>query len=100
STSQIFTHSLHDALPISKSCTWHYLRFWERSVQYLHPILLQASLHETIWGGRRLERNGWKQLPPGNKAIGESWETELNTVAQNRSEEHTSELQSLAYFVC
>jgi mannose-6-phosphate isomerase len=52
-------------------------------VQYLHPILLQASLHETIWGGRRLERNGWKQLPPGNKAIGESWETELNTVAQN-----------------
>ncbi len=51
-------------------------------MQQLHPIRLEASLHETIWGGRRLERNGWKRLP-ANKAIGESWETELNTVAQN-----------------
>jgi len=52
-------------------------------VQSLHPIRLKSSLHETIWGGRRLERDGWKQLPPGNVAIGESWETELTTVAQN-----------------
>ncbi len=49
----------------------------------LHPIRLKPSLHETIWGGRRLERNGWKLLPPGDVAIGESWETELSTVAQN-----------------
>ncbi|HZU69347.1 MAG TPA: type I phosphomannose isomerase catalytic subunit [Ktedonobacteraceae bacterium] len=49
---------------------------------YLHPIRLEASLHETIWGGRRLEQNGWKCLP-AHKAIGESWETELNTIAQN-----------------
>src|SRR5437588_6582030 len=49
----------------------------------MHPIRLKASLHETIWGGRRLERDGWKQLPPGNIAIGESWETEVTTVAQN-----------------
>ncbi|HEX6479662.1 MAG TPA: type I phosphomannose isomerase catalytic subunit [Ktedonobacteraceae bacterium] len=53
-------------------------------MQYLHPIRLQASLHETIWGGRRLGLNGFKQLPPGNTAIGESWETDLNTVAQNK----------------
>jgi mannose-6-phosphate isomerase len=52
-------------------------------VQSLHPIRLKASLHETIWGGRRLERDGWKQLPPGNITIGESWETEITTVAQN-----------------
>jgi mannose-6-phosphate isomerase len=52
-------------------------------VQSLHPIRLKSSLHETIWGGRRLERDGWKQLPPGNITIGESWETELTTVAQN-----------------
>jgi mannose-6-phosphate isomerase len=52
-------------------------------VQSLHPIRLKSSLHETIWGGRRLERDSWKQLPPGNIAIGESWETELTTVAQN-----------------
>jgi mannose-6-phosphate isomerase len=49
----------------------------------LHPIRLEASLHETIWGGRRLERDGWKQLPVGKTAIGEAWETEINTIAQN-----------------
>ncbi|MGZ3625423.1 MAG: type I phosphomannose isomerase catalytic subunit [Ktedonobacteraceae bacterium] len=52
-------------------------------MESLHPIRLKSSLHETIWGGRRLERDGWKQLPPGNIAIGESWETEVTTVAQN-----------------
>jgi mannose-6-phosphate isomerase len=51
----------------------------------LHPIRLEASLHETIWGGRRLEREGWKQLPPGNVAIGEAWETEQSTIAQNEA---------------
>jgi len=49
----------------------------------LHPIRLEASFHETIWGGRRLERDGWKQLPFGEAAIGEAWETEISTVAQN-----------------
>jgi mannose-6-phosphate isomerase len=52
-------------------------------VQQIHPIRLEASLHETIWGGRRLEEAGWKRLPNGTVAIGEAWETELNTVAQN-----------------
>lgn len=52
-------------------------------MQQLHPIRLESSLHETIWGGRRLEQAGWKQLPPGNAAIGESWETEVSTLAQN-----------------
>jgi mannose-6-phosphate isomerase len=49
----------------------------------MHPIRLQASLHETIWGGRRLERDKWKELPPGEVAVGEAWETEINTIAQN-----------------
>ncbi len=49
----------------------------------LHPIVLEASLHETLWGGRRLEREGWKKLPPGDVVIGESWETEISTVALN-----------------
>jgi mannose-6-phosphate isomerase len=53
-------------------------------VQGLHPIRLAASLHETIWGGRRLELDGWKQLPPGASTIGESWETEITTIAQNK----------------
>src|SRR5437763_4020515 len=49
----------------------------------MHPIRLEASLHETIWGGRRLERDGWKRLPPGEIVIGEAWETEVSTIAQN-----------------
>src|SRR5438270_317886 len=49
----------------------------------MHPIRLEASLHETIWGGRRLERDGWKRLPAGGIAIGEAWETEVSTVVQN-----------------
>jgi mannose-6-phosphate isomerase len=53
-------------------------------VQPLHPIRLSASLHETIWGGRRLESDGWKRLPPGDILIGESWETEITTVALNK----------------
>ena len=49
---------------------------------YLYPVRLEASLHETIWGGRRLERDGWKTLPP-SVAIGEAWETEVSTIVQN-----------------
>jgi mannose-6-phosphate isomerase len=52
-------------------------------VECIHPIRLEATLHETIWGGRRLERDGWKSLPPGDIFIGESWETEISTIAQN-----------------
>lgn len=49
---------------------------------YLYPLCLEASLHETIWGGRRLERDGWKTLPP-SIAIGEAWETEVSAIVQN-----------------
>jgi mannose-6-phosphate isomerase len=52
-------------------------------VQRLYPIRLEASLHETIWGGQRLERDGWKTLHACDRTIGEAWETEINTVAQN-----------------
>lgn len=52
-------------------------------MNYLHPIRLESSLHETIWGGRLLERDGWKKLPSGDVKIGESWETETSTIAQN-----------------
>lgn len=51
----------------------------------VYPLRLKASLHETIWGGRRLERDGWKQLPANDVSIGESWETELHTLVQNGS---------------
>lgn len=53
-------------------------------MQRLHPIRLEASLHATIWGGRRLEQDGWKALLTRDIAIGEAWETEINTIAQNK----------------
>lgn len=49
----------------------------------LYPVRLEASLHETIWGGRRLEHDGWKQFPADDVLIGESWETEVSTIVQN-----------------
>ncbi|GCE13201.1 type I phosphomannose isomerase catalytic subunit [Tengunoibacter tsumagoiensis] len=52
-------------------------------MSYLYPIRLHASLHETLWGGRRLERDQWKELPQGESAIGEAWETEISTIVQN-----------------
>jgi mannose-6-phosphate isomerase len=54
-------------------------------LQQLYPIRLQASLHETLWGGRNLERDGWKRLPQASGTIGEAWETEISTVVQNGS---------------
>lgn len=52
-------------------------------VDFLYPIRLEASLHETIWGGQRLAREGWKLLPSNDIALGEAWETEVSTVVQN-----------------
>ncbi len=50
---------------------------------HLHPIRLEASLHATIWGGQRLHNDGWKRVPTQEAQIGEAWETEISTVAQN-----------------
>lgn len=49
----------------------------------IYPLRLAASLHETLWGGQRLQRDGWKRLPTPDVAIGESWETEISNVCQN-----------------
>jgi mannose-6-phosphate isomerase len=53
------------------------------NTHYFYPLHLESSLHETIWGGRRLSEDGWKRLPEGDIAIGESWETEVSTIVQN-----------------
>ena len=49
----------------------------------IYPLRFAASLHETLWGGQRLQREGWKRLPSPDVAIGESWETEISNVCQN-----------------
>jgi mannose-6-phosphate isomerase len=46
------------------------------------PLLLEGSLHETIWGGRNLAHVAGKHLPEGVQ-IGESWETAVDSVVRN-----------------
>ncbi|HEY7848702.1 MAG TPA: type I phosphomannose isomerase catalytic subunit, partial [Ktedonobacterales bacterium] len=53
----------------------------ERRLSPLGPVKLRASLHETIWGGRRLGALAGKTLPAGQR-IGEAWETALDAVVE------------------
>src|SRR5262249_54951056 len=46
------------------------------------PILLEGSLHSTIWGGRHLAAIAGKRLPD-DTPIGESWETAVESVARS-----------------
>lgn len=50
---------------------------------YLYPLQLEASIHETIWGGDRLRQDGWKRYSQEKVTVGEAWETEISTVVQN-----------------
>lgn len=50
---------------------------------YLYPLRLEASIHETIWGGDRLRQDGWKHYAQEKVAVGEAWETEISTIVQN-----------------
>src|SRR2546425_9620318 len=75
-TTEIYTLSLHDALPISG-------QFLGRSRQF--PPL--GECRTTDYAGRTLPPARGLACSRGNPA-------------PQRSEEHTSELQSLAYLVC
>src|SRR2546423_9563219 len=72
-TTEIYTLSLHDALPI-----------WEegRTAEELERLVLEATLEDT--SDKTLLLHAWP----------------IATAGAGRSEEHTSELQSLAYLVC
>src|SRR2546425_8041887 len=72
-TTEIYTLSLHDALPISMS------RRWPRSRR-----------RPAGCAGSAPPRSTSPMSPPGGSTASGS----------SRSEEHTSELQSLAYLVC
>src|SRR2546425_11025369 len=72
-TTEIYTLSLHDALPISLS----------------RKVLDHGLGGERVRGGRGQRGRAVRRLPvPGQ------------VLRIDRSEEHTSELQSLAYLVC
>src|SRR5687767_15546782 len=87
-TTAIYTLSLHDALPI---CQAEPLPRSQRP----HPLPLQPELLDQL---RRLRRHRVRRLqrPPGRRRL----RGERPAFEPVRSEEHTSELQSLAYLVC
>src|SRR2546425_6776439 len=79
-TTEIYTLSLHDALPI------------------FPPALTDSTKNGTV-------ASSWKRRTSPPRALTGvlPWSTSPgrpNRPARNRSEEHTSELQSLAYLVC
>src|SRR3712207_7148572 len=81
-TTEIYTLSLHDALPIS--------RVGRAALAALPTVVTQA-----LWAWR-VDREGgsirrFQRFPFGLDQAREGWE---------RSEEHTSELQSRQYLVC
>src|SRR2546425_8220993 len=74
-TTEIYTLSLHDALPIS----------WASNP----PIV---GVGEAFWVAKQSPKN-WT----GGFSVAGGWAA---AEVSSRSEEHTSELQSLAYLVC
>src|SRR5205823_14578903 len=85
-TTEIYTLSLHDALPISISRDDGARR--DRSHPGLHH---RGTAHS----------NGISHLPrPHDLELARIHRTRARQLDPNRSEEHTSELQSLAYLVC
>src|SRR2546425_5278239 len=82
-TTEIYTLSLHDALPISI----------QRKRPSTPRISAPSSARKLCWG--KCPSTTWRIA---------SWEATSASVTRSfgafRSEEHTSELQSLAYLVC
>src|SRR2546425_8285385 len=80
-TTEIYTLSLHDALPILPQ-----VRYGLKA----HPSIgCLPAVHECGLTGLSLLRDGWSIITAGRM-----------DQPSLRSEEHTSELQSLAYLVC
>src|SRR3712207_8941916 len=87
-TTEIYTLSLHDALPISSDCSPIKSVTCQASAERHKPPT--PELRVEVFAGRSLRR---------------SWGTHTTAVrkagrAHRRSEEHTSELQSRQYLVC
>src|SRR5205823_9077543 len=97
-TSSISTLSLHDALPISSAPLSHGCRTLPAFDQARHPYPpFSARLRTSSFMTRRCSMKAHStrtRLPSGVSPM--VWRSSLVP----RSEEHTSELQSLAYLVC
>src|SRR5205823_13869675 len=96
----IYTLSLHDALPISghKGIIFATTSFQSGAIEYAqkHGIALIhfADASTTIIA----KRDGVKPKLPMNRSPYVGWLVQWEEIHE-RSEEHTSELQSLAYLV-
>src|SRR3712207_6960666 len=77
-TTEIYTLSLHDALPICSSCTMNFL---ERRTRFLYIGWRTSASTETV-------------------TVLSALSATMSPTRSLRSEEHTSELQSRQYLVC
>src|SRR5205823_14513246 len=95
----IYTLSLHDALPISSSDKTHltgddYVVTWTvgHLVGLADPEVYDPKLKKWRYADLPIVPSKFKLTPNDAKA-----EKQLKAIHRLRSEEHTSELQSLAY---
>src|SRR5437762_9877849 len=86
STTEIYTLSLHDALPISAAVREHDRRALRDSVAARAHLPVRELVH-------RRRHRGVRPVHDVPRAAG-------GVLASIRSEEHTSELQSPMYLVC
>src|SRR5205823_12948891 len=88
-TTEIYPLSLHDALPILRRARQHShwaLQSWQRLQPNYGGHSADSELHASHWTG---------DLPTIEVWLDWTYDGRFQ-----RSEEHTSELQSLAYLVC
>src|SRR5205823_15062035 len=94
--SSISTLSLHDALPISRrrfACYVHVVNGEFQRAVYLRRRHPRAC-------GRDFQFKTERKHSDGTRRDGFARAVVIERVVCTRSEEHTSELQSLAYLVC
>src|SRR5687767_15454634 len=82
-TNEIYTLSLHDALPICGQCDWRRVPCKSPRVQ-IGDRVGTLPIHDPLAVGSRESFGNLRSYAEHDR----------------RSEEHTSELQSLAYLVC
>src|SRR5258707_5886817 len=87
-TTEIYTLSLHDALPISA----------QQNVRAVRPFSVIGLRHHLAGGARRTAHRRAPRQPRSPHRVGAHGVSAAAPV--RRSEEHTSELQSRQYLVC
>src|SRR5205823_13784346 len=99
-TIAIYTLSLHDALPISLRMSNTYLgaQFRRFRTKLGSPIAIKAMAAKLARLVYRMLRYGMKYVDQGAQFY-DAQHRKLQVTQLKRSEEHTSELQSLAYLV-